>query len=99
MAETEVKAEEPQALRRRPRTDHAMQLSEANQRDVARWCGGSIGIHGVGVFVTSIDVTIPLGDWLVREETNGRVSWHHYDTGRMAELYTGVDAPEDAEVE
>lgn len=78
-------------MRRRPRQDEAMHLSEDNQRAAATWCGGALGIHGVGVFVTSIDTTIPLGDWLVREEYQGRVTWHHYTNDRMVELYVGVD--------
>jgi hypothetical protein len=82
---------EPVAVQRRPRQDQAMHVSEDNQRAAATWCAGAIGIHGVGVFVTSIDDTVPLGDWLVREEWEDRVTWHHYTDERMAELYLGPD--------
>lgn len=78
----------PELVKTKTRTDECYLLEEENQRAVATWCGGSIGIHGVGVFVTSLDRVIPLGEWLVKEiHHDGSTRWQSYEPGLFAQLY------------
>lgn len=89
MAETETEAPPfaPQSMRTRQRNDEAVRLTEENQRAVAVWAGGRLGIHGVGVQIDNSlgSYTIPLGDWIVKERHTGHIEW--YSDERMAELY------------